>query len=311
MCANKNVIIAAAGIILLSMIIITGCTGAEKTGGKKIVQIDENAKLQQEVNQLKIENTLQEKIVKAYEKSVTDLRLALGTIITLALAAIGLLVFKNTREYKEAKDEAKEAAKEAKETAKETKEIAKEAVEWVEKARQKYEDIETKGDKIIEGIVKKAEAERKKSQEEAGKQRKLSELWAKEEKAYEKGRYEESGNYCHEIITIKPDEYWAWNNWGLSFLDLSKKKEGKEKEKFLQEAREKLLRAEQIKKGTGAYNLACIAAEENNEEECKEWLKTGEEAGTLQTREFAMKDDDLKAYWDKDWFKAIKWKGEK
>jgi cytochrome c-type biogenesis protein CcmH/NrfG len=112
-------------------------------------------------------------------------------------------------------------------------------------------------------------------------------------------------------IAIKPDGYEAWNNWGYALSHQAQRKRGQEKNELLRNAREKLLKAEQMKKGWAAYNLACAAAIEGNEEECKKWLKIDEEAGTLETREYAMKDDDLKMYRDKDWFKAIKWKGEK
>jgi uncharacterized phage infection (PIP) family protein YhgE len=152
----KKTTLAAAGIILLGLITITGCTGAEKTGDKKTVQIEKDAKLQQETNQLKIENALQEKVVKAYEKSVTDLRGSLVAIITLALAAIGLLVFRNTREYKEAKDEAKEAAKEAKETAKDAEKAAEKARDWETKAQKTFNEIDTKVNQKLEEIEIKA-----------------------------------------------------------------------------------------------------------------------------------------------------------
>ena len=79
----KKTTLAAMGIILLSVITITGCTGAEKTGDKKTIQIKKDAKLQQEAGQLKTKNAVMEKAVKAYEKSTTDLRWAIGIIAGL------------------------------------------------------------------------------------------------------------------------------------------------------------------------------------------------------------------------------------
>ena len=43
-----------------------------------------------------------------------------------------------------------------------------------------------------------------------------------------------------------------------------------------------------------------------DEKECREWLKVGEKAGTLVTREHAMADDDLASVRGKEWFKEIK-----
>ena len=79
---------------------------------------------------------------------------------------------------------------------------------------------------------------------------------------------------------------------------------------LLDEAKDKCLKAESIKVGEGAYNLACLYSLLGNEKECEKWLKAGEKAGTLSTREHAMSDEDLKSVSSKPWFKKIRWKGE-
>jgi len=288
----------------------------------------------------------------------------MGIIIGLVGAFVGVMTFKNTREYREAIQETKEAAKEA-------EKAADKARDWEIKAQKTFNEIdmavvtklneiekrgnqviETKAKEAIDQINKKAEEERKKSQEEAKKQRKISELWNEGLRAKKEKRYEDSYKCWQEMISIKSDMHEAWNNWGIALLDHARRKEGGEadnlfaesytkfqeavkikpdkheawcnwgnallnqakkndgveKQKLLQEAKEKYLRAVKMKRGAEVYNLACIAAIEENEEDCKRWLKIGEEAGELAPREHAMKDEDLKAYWDKDWFQAIKWK---
>lgn len=80
---------------------------------------------------------------------------------------------------------------------------------------------------------------------------------------------------------------------------------------MLKQAEEKELKMESLKKGSAAYNLACIYALRGNKEECRKWLLTGQEAGTLVTRDHAMKDSDLDSVRNEPWFKEIKWKGEK
>ncbi len=109
-----------------------------------------------------------------------------------------------------------------------------------------------------------------------------------------------------QAIQLKSDYCNAYVTWGATLLSWGKTG-GEEK---LNQAEVKLLEAEGIKKGAGAYNLASLFALRGNEEKCKQWLKVGEEAGTLETREVAMKDEDLASVLDKDWFKAIRWKGE-
>jgi len=110
---------------------------------------------------------------------------------------------------------------------------------------------------------------------------------------------------------IKPDYHNAYNNWGGGLLHWAVQKEGDKRKKLLEEAEEKCLKAEEIRTGEGAYNLGCVFALLGDEKQCRKWLKVGEKAGTLPSREEAMKDSDLKSVVrNKDWFKQLRWEGE-
>jgi tetratricopeptide (TPR) repeat protein len=113
-----------------------------------------------------------------------------------------------------------------------------------------------------------------------------------------------------KAVVIKPDYYDAYDNWGVALLYLAGRKKGDERRTLLEKAKEKCLKAESIKRGAGAYNLACANCLLGDEGECKKWLKVGEEERTLPSREITMKDEDFESVRDKEWFKGIRWKGE-
>jgi hypothetical protein len=138
----------------------------------------------------------------------------------------------------------------------------------------------------------------------------LSDLAKRKEGEEAERLFVEAFGKYEKAVGIKPDYCEAYNNWGAALLYLAARKKGDEQRKLLGEAREKCLKAESIKRGSAAYNLACANCRLDDEGECKRWLKIGEEERTLQTREYAMKDEDLESVRDKDWFKTIRWKGE-
>ena len=111
-----------------------------------------------------------------------------------------------------------------------------------------------------------------------------------------------------EAVKIKPDYHRAYKNWGNAISFLAMKKEGKEREGLLDEAIEKCMAAEGIKKGGGAYNLGCAYALKGDKEKCREWLEVCGAAGELPTREHAMKDADLASVRGEDWFEGLGWK---
>ena len=125
----------------------------------------------------------------------------------------------------------------------------------------------------------------------------------------------ESISKFEKVIEIKVDDWDehnkkkfvldAYNNWSLTLVRMSKLKGGVKG--LLEEAEEKLLSAEKIKQGSGAYNLAYVRCLLGDEEGCKKWLKVVEEEGKLPTIDLAMNDYDFGTVKDKAWFQELKW----
>lgn len=115
-----------------------------------------------------------------------------------------------------------------------------------------------------------------------------------------------SGTY-ERFSQLEPDNYNAFNNRGVAFYEKSKMKEGKERIELLNRAIEQLLKAESIKRGSGAYNLARVYAFQNNEEECRKWLELGGREGTLPQNKYADNNPYFDSMREKEWFKEIRW----
>jgi tetratricopeptide (TPR) repeat protein len=124
--------------------------------------------------------------------------------------------------------------------------------------------------------------------------------------------FKEACSKCAKAIEIKADYCRAYYGWGIVFLEWARLKIGTpEYDDMLKQANEMCLKAESLRRGSGAYNLACVSALRGDKDGCRKWLNVRKENGTLPTREYAMKDSDLASVRGEEWFKAIKWKGEK
>jgi hypothetical protein len=87
--------------------------------------------------------------------------------------------------------------------------------------------------------------------------------------------------------------------------DQATTKTGAEADGLLSQAEEKLLAAEELATGSGAYNLACVASLRGQPEECRQWLQRSLAAGKLPSRQHLVSDDDLKSVRDEPWFTEL------
>ena len=121
------------------------------------------------------------------------------------------------------------------------------------------------------------------------------------------GRYEDAIEAFKQTIILEPDSAEAYNDWGHVLGHLAKNKKGKVRQQLLTEKKEKCLKAESIKTGSGAYALACISALAGDKTQCQKWLEICEQADMLPPRKRVMSDTDLDSIRNEEWFKQISW----
>lgn len=87
--------------------------------------------------------------------------------------------------------------------------------------------------------------------------------------------------------------------------DQAKRKTGAEADALFAQAEEKLLAAEHLVAGSGAYDLACIAALCGQPNQCLQWLQGSLAAGRLPSRQHLVSDEDLNSVRDEPWFAEL------
>lgn len=106
-------------------------------------------------------------------------------------------------------------------------------------------------------------------------------------------------------VRYKPDMEGAFTNWGGALSAQAQSKTGAERDRLLAGAEEKCRRVEELRPGRGAYNLACLAAMRQREEDCRNWLEVSLNAGFLPDRHHLATDSDLAFVHDRPWFQGL------
>ncbi|MEE9464004.1 MAG: hypothetical protein V3W14_00335, partial [Candidatus Neomarinimicrobiota bacterium] len=104
-------------------------------------------------------------------------------------------------------------------------------------------------------------------------------------------------------LEFKPDTYAAFSNWGYALLVQANSSAGKNVSDLHTQAKKKLVSAEDILPGSGAYNLACLNVRLGNKEECLHWLEVSRKHGKLPPLGHIQKDKDFDSVRNQKWFK--------
>jgi tetratricopeptide (TPR) repeat protein len=102
-------------------------------------------------------------------------------------------------------------------------------------------------------------------------------------------------------LNIKPDSIDTLDNYVIALINLYRLSID---HSLLAKAELKATRAEKIQ-DKASYNVACIYALQNREHECHAQLLRCRDAGTLMDPAHLQADEDLKVYFDRDWFKEL------
>ena len=85
--------------------------------------------------------------------------------------------------------------------------------------------------------------------------------------------FKQSFENFKKATETKKDIHTAFNNWGNALLNLAKIKQGKEADELFKESIIKLENAENILKGSGSYNLACVYSLLQDKEKALIWFE--------------------------------------
>lgn len=114
------------------------------------------------------------------------------------------------------------------------------------------------------------------------------------------GQQDEAASQYDVALAANPDHSPTLNNFAALLVEQART--GKN---VLGKAQELLMRAEQLAPGFPAYNLACIACQRGDHDECQHWLRvaySSQLCETLPDRDDLLEDTDLAGVCEAGWF---------
>lgn len=117
--------------------------------------------------------------------------------------------------------------------------------------------------------------------------------------------FEKSTQKYEALLKIKPDDSAALEGWGLALAYLARMKDGTEREALLKVALQKCQAAEDISKGEGSYNQACIRALCGDTDRALLQLEAALKAGSKPFRSHILDDPDLQSIRPSEKFKEL------
>lgn len=113
----------------------------------------------------------------------------------------------------------------------------------------------------------------------------------------------------NRAVALGPNEPAIHSTMGRCLLKRARarRQDAQTRQESIRAATQVLMRAESLRPGAGAYNLACLYAFTGDEAQCRHWLEVGQQQGVLPTQESASRDGYLRAMQDKPWFGEVRW----
>lgn len=106
-------------------------------------------------------------------------------------------------------------------------------------------------------------------------------------------------------MVIEPRNHEILNDWGATMMDQARMLNANPNHVLYEQAKQKLLTADELYPGIAAYNLACIDSLQNDLQSCEKHLNAALERGNLPPVEDIKSDADLANINQSEWFQEF------